>query len=1053
MKRKLLVRLLLCLVSPFAILTAAQAQNVTITGTVTSARDNSPLAGVTVTLQKSTRATTTDANGKFSLSVPDLNGTLEFTYTGMLTYSEAIRGRSSLQIMMSPNDGQMTEVVVTAIGIERSKKALGYSAQVVAGSELTEARETNVANSLKGKVAGVFVSASATGPGGSSYVNIRGASSFQGNNQPLYVVDGVPIDNQTVGAPDLGNSRGTSRDYGDGIGNISPDDIESITVLKGPNGASLYGARGANGVILITTKKGKNNKRASIDVNSNATFEKPNVTPQRQNAYGPGYDDTIDAWDLVTIDGQQVRRLPDWIPDMWGGKFDGQPIALLMWPSLGIIPYTGQGSDEVSKFYQTGSTYTNSASVSGGGERLNYRVSLSDLRNTSIFPTSTLNRQTANVRLGFNATDNLYFETRINYIRQAGKNRPGYGTDINTVAMSLNRFPAFLTMDMLKNYKTPSGQANNWTDGRPFNPYWVLNEFLSNDTRDRVNGYLLGRYKFNPWLTLQARAGTDFYFDVRDSRIGVNTPTGSFNLRRGQVDNARIKVKEENVDVLLTAQGSLSSKFTGMFSVGANHLNRNEQITTLQGNNLNIDGLYNIINAGLVVANDRIVRKRMNSLYATGQIGYNNYLFLDISGRNDWSSTLGVNNFSFFYPSASASFVFTDAFPIGKRILSFGKVRASVAQAGKDASPYQTQVGYNLSSVSYNGQRFASIGGTIPLVDLKNELTTSVEFGTELRFFNNRIGLDVTYYNASTKNQILAVNIPAATGFSSKLINAGEIRNRGIEIMLSATPVQNKQFSWNLLVNYARNRSQVVSLTEGINSLTLYSTPEGSIEARPGSAYGNIVGFAYRRTPDGQKWLTSAGVYQRETTTSVLGNIQPDFLAGITNNFTYKDFSLSFLVDARVGGEIFSFSKYQQWANGTGKATENGDNLIADGVIEGPDGKFSPSTIVLGRQTYYSSRPYGNIGEEFVLDATYVSLREITFGYKIGKLFKNVNVLNSAKLSAVCRNVLYLYQNDEIKLMGANPEGGFGPFTVAQGYESTGVPMTRSLGLNLSLTF
>lgn len=1032
---------------------AAAETVIDISGRVTD-KDGNPLAGASIRVQNANIGVATNDRGEFTLRGVAPNATIIISYAGYATQTINLGNQAFIDIKLEPSENnELSEVIVTAFGVERQKKALGYSTQVVKGDELTEARETNVANSLKGKVAGVFVSASATGPGGSSYVNIRGASSFQGDNQPLYVVDGVPIDNQTVGAPDLGNSRGTSRDYGDGIGNISPDDIESITVLKGPNGAALYGARGANGVILITTKKGSAGKKATIDVNSNATFENPNVVPQRQNSYGPGYNESIDSWDLVTIDGRQVRRLPDWIPDMWGAKFDGQPISLLMWPSLGVIPYSGTGSNEASRFYQTGSTYTNSIGVTGGTEKVNYRVSMSDLRNTSIFPTSKLDRQTMNVRVGFNATDHLYIESKINYIRQHGKNRPGYGTDINTIGMSLNRFPAFLSMDMLKDYKTPAGQANNWTDGRPFNPYWVLNEMLSKDSRDRINGYILARYKFNPWLTLQARGGTDFYGDLRDSRIGVNTPTGSFNLRRGQVDNARISVKEENYDLLLTATGSLSSKFSGSFSAGANHLNREQQTTTLQGNNLNIDGFYNILNAGLVVANDRLIRKRMNSVYFAGQLGYNNYLFFDVSGRNDWSSTLGANNYSFFYPSVSSSFVFTDALSIKGNVFSFGKLRLSYAQAGKDASPYQTQIGYNLSSTSYNGQRLASIQGSIPLVDLKNELTSSVEVGTDLRFLNNRIGIDFTYYNSASKNQILSVNIPAATGFSSKLINAGEIRNKGIEIMLSGSPIASKNFTWNTQINFSRNRSKVVELYPEINALTLYSTSEMSIEARPGLAYGNIVGYAFKRTPTGEKWLTAAGAYQRESETSVLGNVQPDFLSGITNSFFYKGISLSFLVDIRKGGKIFSYSKLQQWSVGTGKGTENGDNLIADGVIEQSDGKFEKSTIVLGRQAYYTSMSYGNIGEAFVLPADYVSLREVVIGYDLSRSLKKTNIFKTAKLSAVCRNLFYLYQNKEIKEMGANPEGGFGPFTVAQGFESTGVPMTRSVGLNLSFTF
>lgn len=1053
MKKRLLPKLLSLLIGILAFTVGVKAQNV-VTGRVVSAKDSGPIAGVTVTLQGTDKATVTDGDGRFSLNVPNLNAVLAFSHTAMQPQTESLKGRSSVEIVMTSDDKELTEVVVTAIGIEQKRKALGYSAQVLKGSELTEARETNVANALKGKVAGVFVSASATGPGGSSYVNIRGASSFQGDNQPLYVIDGVPIDNQTVGAPDLSNDRGTSRDYGDGIGNILPDDIESITVLKGPNGASLYGARGANGVIIITTKKGRAAQKATIDFNSNATIEKLNVIPKRQNSYGPGYGESIDGWPWVTVDGQQVRQLPDNLPDLWGAKFDGQPITIKLWPSLGVIPYTGMGDDEIGNFFNTGRTFTNTVGVSGGTEKVNYRISASDLRTNSIFPTSTLDRQTVNARIGFQANDKLYLETRVNYIRQNGKNRPGFGTNINTIAMSLNRFPAFLTMDMMKDYKTPAGMSNNWTDGRPFNPYWILNEFLSSDTRDRVNGYLLARYKFTPWLTLQARAGTDFYFDVRDSRIGVNTPTGSNNLRRGQVDNARLRVSEENADILLTANKSLSPNLTGTFSVGANHLNRNQQLMTLTGNNLNVDHFYNILNAGVVVANDRITRKRMNSVYFSGQLGWKNYLFLDFSGRNDWSSTLGINNYSFFYPSVSTSFVFTDAFDLKNTPLSFGKLRLSYAQAGKDAAPYQTMVGYGLQSIGYNGVRFATIGGTIPLVDLKNELTTSVEVGTELRFLKNRVGIDFTYYSASTKNQILRVDVPAGTGFSSKQINAGEITNRGIEIMLNVNPVKSKNFNWDASVNFSRNRSKVVSLAPGINSLNLYSTAEMSIEARPGLPYGNIVGYKFLRTPDGERLLTAGGVYRREATTSVLGNIQPDFLLGVTNSFQYKDFSLSFLVDARVGGSIFSYSKLQQWSQGTGKGTENGDNLISNGVIEQPDGKFLPSDIVLSRSVFYQSMSYGNIGEEFVLDATYVALREIVVGYNIGKHLKSsLKFLKSAKLSAVARNVLYIYQNPEVKLMGANPEGGFGPFTVAQGFESTGVPNTRSMGVNLSFSF
>ncbi|MBK8088845.1 MAG: SusC/RagA family TonB-linked outer membrane protein [Chitinophagaceae bacterium] len=1053
MKSKLHQRVILLTCFLLAFLVNLQAQRQTVSGIVFSESEKTPLAGVSVTVQGAATGTVTDEKGKYSISVSSGNVIIVFSFTGYISQTVNVNNRSTIDITLTRSDGQLAEVVVTAVGIERQKKSLGYSAQTVKGDELLKAREINVANSLQGKVAGVFVSPSSTGPGGSTYINIRGASSFTGNNQPLYVVDGVPIDNQTLGAPDLYNSKGQSRDYGDGIGNILADDIASVTVLKGPNAAALYGARGATGVILITTKKGSAGKKIGVDYTINATFEKPNVLPKRQNAYGPGYDDVIDYWYDATVGGQPVKVLPNWIPDMWGAKFDGRAVTIEQWPDAGVLKYSGAGDDNVSKFYRTGSTLSNTLAVSGSNDKANFRLSLNDLRNKGIYPTSKLDRQTINLKAGFNATDKLYVEGKINYIRQHGENRPGSGLDINTISMSLNRIPAFVSLDLLKNYKTADGQSNNWTDGRPFNPYWILYEMPGQDSRDRIIGYVLARYKFNNWLTLRARTGTDFYTDIRNSHIGVNTPTGFSNLRRGQVNNSEAHIKEENSDVLLTADGKLTNQFTGSFSVGANHLNRREEYMFAQGNNLNIDGIYNLANAGLVVASTYLERKQINSAYFTGQLGYKNYLFLDVSGRNDWSSTLGVNNYSFFYPSVSTSFAFTDAFSFNPKILSFGKLRVSYAQAGNDASPYRTKIGYYLYPGSFNGQQYAGIQGDIPLLDLKNELTGSVEVGTELRFLNNRIGLDLTYYNSSTKNQIVGINIPQATGFNSKLINAGEIRNQGIEILLTGTPVKTKNITWDVTLNLSRNRSKVISLAPGIDALTLTSTGEMSIEARPGLPYGNIVGYAFKRNPDGDKWLDDDGRYQQEDSVSVLGNIQPDFIGGLNNSFSYKGFTISVLVDFRKGGKIFSYSKQQQWSNGTGKTTENGENLISDGVIlNSTTGKFEKSTKVVGRMNYYTSMSWGNIAEAFVLPADYAALREISVGYDVGTILKK-SIFRTAKLSIVGRNLLYIYRNPELKLMGANPEGAYGPSTVAQGFETTGIPSTRSVGINLSFSF
>lgn len=1029
------------------------AQTASVSGTVVSEQDGKPLSGVTVT-QGDSRAVMTDENGRYSIQVPDLKGTLKFSYTGMAIQTISINGRSSINVTLSDANKELSEVIVTAFGMEQQKKAIGYSTQVVKGSDLVEARETNVANSLKGRVAGVFVSATNTGAGGSSYVNIRGASSLGGNNQPLYVVDGVPIDNQTIGAPDVNNSVGQQKDFGDGIGNILPDDIETITVLKGPNAAALYGSRGANGVILIITKKGKAGKTAKIDFNSNATFETINTTPVFQKTWGPGYGNDFSSYEDAVVDGVPVKRFPSWTGgESFGPRFDGSDVVLATWPEAGILKFSPIDEDRIKAFYKTGSTYTNTVGVSGGSDRVNYRLSLSDLRNSGIYPTSKLKRQTVSLKVGFNATSRLYFEGKLNYVRQGGENRPGNGLSINTVQTALTRAPAFLSMDLLKDYKMPDGRANNWTDGRPFNPYWILNEFLSNDSRERMIGYVMGKYKFNDWLSLQLRSGTDFYTDVRFARIGFGTPTGSGNLRRGQINDQFIKVKEENTDLLLTASGDLASKWTGSLSFGGNHLNRTQEAMSLQGNNLNIPDVYNIINAGLVVPSNTIQRKKMNSLFYTGQIAYDNFLFFDVSGRNDWSSTLGINNYSFFYPSFSTSFVFTDAFDLKTPWLDFGKIRVSYAQAGKDANPYLTQIGYSLSTVTYNGQQFANIRSSVPLVDLKNELTTSIELGAEFRLFKNRLGLDFTYYNASAKNQILGIDVPAATGFNSKLINAGEIRNRGFEFLLYGTPVKNKNLNWEVLVNFSRNRSEVVSLAPGINTLSMGSVEGATIQARPGQPYGTIVGYDFKRTPDGDYWLNaSTRSFQKADTMSVLGNIQPDFLAGITNTIRYKGFSLSALIDMRIGGEIYSNSKFIQTTGGSGKFTENGDNLIAPGYYQDGDGKFVENTQVIGRQEYYSAMGWGGISEYYVIPADFVSLREVSLGYTIGKLLPK-SFLKDAKLSLVGRNLLYIYRDPMFKLMGITPEASYAPTALAQGFESPGTPATRSVGVNLSFNF
>lgn len=675
------------------------------------------------------------------------------------------------------------------------------------------------------------------------------------------------------------------------------------------------------------------------------------------------------------------------------------------------------------------------------------------MQSESIVPNSSLSRQSITLRATHQVSDNLSVDAKVNYVRQEGNNRVQNGINFKTIASSLNVMPRHVDLDWLKDYKREDGLMTNWKSGTPYNPYWLVNEFINKDTRDRIIGMAKVNYQFTDWLSIQARTGTDFYTDNRFSRIGQGTP-GRANLN-GQIQNDIWQVKEENSDILVTATGDISSDFSGTFSAGANHLNFKREVVGVNGRNLDIEGMYHINNAAIQNTRNFLGRKKMNSVYFLGQLAYRNFLFLDVTGRNDWSSTLGPDNQSFFYPSVSTSFAFTDAWDIKSDLITFGKLRASYAEAGNDASPYQTRGGYSLSNNTYDGLRLARISNTVPLSDLKNELTTAYEVGMDLRLFNNRLGIDFTYYNQSTSNQILPVEVSSATGFQRRLINAGEIRNKGFELMINSTLVKTGDFTWNMSVNLSNNKSEVVSLIPGIDSHELHPSVGGaSIQARVGEAYGNIIGYPFLRNEDGRKLVSADGKVQRADKMEILGNIQPDFLGGLTNTFSFKGFELSGLLDIRKGGQIYSYTKYDQMAKGTGKFTEVRDNLIVDGVIRNEDGTYKENDIVILAQDYYAGGgPWSNIGESHVIDADYVALRELALGYNFGSKFIEKTPFTNIRLSVVGRNLAYLYRDQEFQEMGISPETAFSSDAAAQGFEARGVPTTRSIGVNMSLSF
>lgn len=1046
-----------------AALLSVSAQQKSVTGTV-SDENGTPLPGVNIIEEGTTNGTLTDFDGNFAITARE-GAVLKVSYLGMKTQLVTVGSSDTINVVLEEDTSQLDEVVVTAFGLKRQKRAIGYASQELEGEGFTKARETNIVNSLAGKVAGVQVTNIPNGAGGSSRVVIRGNSSISGNDAPLYVVDGVPIDNQTTDRADYASG---GVDYGDGISGINPDDVESMTVLKGPNAAALYGARAANGVILITTKSGKLNQGLGISINSNVTIDELATLPTFQNKFAMGFDPDLPINGTTLIDGVEYGIINGRQWASWGPALEGQLVADWTDPTK-VMSMTPQPKNNIEGFFRTGLTTTNTVALTGGNEKANLRVSVSDLKNEGLIPGSTYDRQTFNFRGQAKINDRLSLDTKVNYIHHTGVNRPQAGASASNVMGALIQVARHIDLDDLRNYKNPDGTPRMYTT-RIENPYWTVNEVVNEDERDRIIGLVSLKYDMNDWLSIQARTGTDFYTDERFERRAV----GSRSASTGFVSNYTWHVKENNSDILLMTKKDFSKNLTGSLNVGASRLHSSREVTGARGIGLRSPGLYHISNANEITPRYDKVEREMNSLYAAGQLAYKNYLFLDVTGRNDWSSVLGMNNYSFFYPSASTSFVFTDAFNMNSKILNFGKLRAGYAEVGNDSDPYLTSYGYVNSSETFNGQGQVAIQGRIPNPDLKNELTRSYEFGTNLQLFNNRIGIDFTYYNSSTKNQILPVNISSGTGFNSMVINAGEITNEGVELLVNATPLKFKNgFQWDMTFNFAKNKSKVVSLADGIETHEMSRDRWGTIEARPGEDFGNIVGFYYKRNENGEKLLDAAGRYQRDgNNTKILGNIQPDWIGGLTNRFTYKGLTLSTLIDIKMGGELLSGTKYIQAARGTGRFTtdgiyQNDQGLwvgVADGVMEedyyvddGAGGQVlhlsagERSDIELPRHFLAGQFTRQDIIEEFVLDASYIMLREVSLEYALPKNWLKRTPFQSVKIAAVGRNLFYI--EEHMQGLGITPESAFNTASGAQGSESYTAPSTRSYGFNLNLTF
>lgn len=1074
------------------IITPFGRQGNVITGIVTDFTGE-PVPGVNVVIKGVNTGTVTDQDGKYTITVDDAQATLVFSYIGYEQQEVAVQERSVINVTMKEATLMMDEVVVTALSIKREAKSLSYSTSNVKGEDLAGAHEANVANALSGKVAGVFVSRPASTAGGSSKILIRGNNSLRTNSMPLFVIDGIPIINDGGG----GSSSGGT-DFGDGISNINPDDIETMTVLKGPNATALYGQRGNNGVILITTKSGSQKKRIGINFSSDLSFGNGLVLPDFQNEYGVGFNGEFThfrgndgrVYSMAEAMANGIAGIPKEYPgrDMynrgsWGPRMDGRVYEDLWGDTRNFTPQAN-----TYDFFNTEKTFTNNLSIDGGNEKMNYRLSASNLHNDGYVPSNTMDRNTFNLKLGADLTSKMKLEVMANYTNQNRKNVPLLSDgDVNPAYLFISmprsislesmagadgkgswtteqiaRQVGFSTTMVAPGYERP--YATNSSTG---NPYWTIDNRHNHDERDRLIAYIRLSYEIFPWLKVIGKTGTDYIAGRRLSWLGKGTWSSASPNRNGAFDEYMYHIRETNSDILFSSDFKITDDIRVALNVGGNRQKYSSRNVGNRGSEFIVDNL-NVINNILTLGYTfGLSESAINSLYGSGQVSFKNYLYVDFSGRNDWSSTLPIQNCSFFYPSVGVSFVVTDALNIRNSWLSFMKVRGSVAQAGSSGSPYALVGTYSLNSEKHNGIALGGYTSTVVDPNLKNELTTSYEGGLDVNLFQNRLTFNFTYYHASTKNQILNVKIPNSTTFSNQTINAGEIQNKGIEMMISGVPIKSPGgFTWESSFNFARNRNMVVSLVEGIDTYTLGTDRGVAVVAEPGKPFGQIWGnkYAWLKDDAGNKLIdpdTGLPLRSPDFATTFLGNALPDWLGGFANTFSFKGIRLHTLVDISQGGNVFSASVREELLYGTIKKTVPGRDgtYVADGMVATKDASGNwvstgqKNTKQVTAQAYWNTAAFDKesfVSEEVMNDLSYIAMREITLSYSLPQKLFERTFIGSLTLGAYGRNLFYFQRKTE----GFSPEAcSFNVHNSGVGIESTSLPMMRTYGFNLAIGF
>ena len=1086
---RLTPRLGLVLLGLIPAVVAAQ-EPTTISGRVTASVGGTPLYGAIVSIPTLRVSASTNGDGRYQLVVPAGSTgavTLTTRLIGFKTQSVPVTlSGSAIQQDIALEEGaiELESKVVTALGIEREQRSLSYAAQTLGGDRLSDVHSNNVVSSLQGKVAGVQVTNSAN-PFGSARIVVRGASSILGQNQPLIIVDGIPIDNSAASnegyGPGSSYSANTSLggyDVGNAASDINADNIASVTVLKGPNAAALYGSRAANGAIVYTTKSGRGAAQQGYGVTATfgASAETPLRLPDYQNQYGQGFYGEFDF-----VDGN-FGGLNDGADESWGPKLDGRTTGCVYNTTPSGAPdyaagynmshpcnqFFGAGPwaahpNNVRDFWQTGLMINANVAVARSSDRSNVRLSVGRTNESGMYPNNTNNRMDVALSGGTQVSNHWSAEASVNYINDGMKNQPAqayeeidpmqnfiwFGRQVDTRILmnNLYRDPSDpLTQQILlgvPGQRTDAPIQYSWNYSYHANPYWMAGIKTTNYSRNRGLGHASVTYKVNDWISVTGRTGRDWYQNQFRANYPVNN-IGPFN-GGGLLDVGETR-SEINNDFLVTANRQLTPTLALTVNAGGNQRKNDLNSDVNEVNLLSVPGVYTMANSdGQPQADVLQSHKKVNSLYGSTTFSYRDWLSVDVTGRNDWSSTLPKGANSLFYPSVGAAFVFTDALGLQSSWLSYGKLRASWTRVGNDTDPYQLAAIYGCTP--WGGRPTCSASDRLPAPNLKPEETTGKEIGADLGLFRDKIILNATLYQKNTTNQILPVSISSATGYTQKLVNSGEVRNRGIELALTTTPIERGDFRWNVVANWSKNNNRVLSLFSGVSQIVVGSFWNVNVAAQVGQPYGNLVGYRWQRDAQGHIVVGDDGLPIRDASQQVLGNFNPDWVGGISNTFTYKRLSLSFSIDGQMGGEVYSVTKWFGQYSGVLANTVAGREIdwnkpgyvVPNAVYA--DGR--PDTTHVLAQDYWHNTFYAQ--EPGIFDATYFKLRELRLGYSLPSSVSRFLGFSDASFAIVGRNLLLWAKQPTI-----DPETAFDTGN-RQGVENGQLPTARSIGFTMSV--